>query len=110
MSRVKKTISLSPLDSKEIDSLVKSGRFASKSDVVRTALRVLKENNPEYGTEIAVEMYKDGEVSLGRAAEIGGIDRESFKEILKERNIKIEKKPREGMDERVKKVEERQEE
>lgn len=109
MARVKKTVSLSPLDSKEIDSLVKTGRFASKSDVVRTALRVLKETNPEYKTDIGVELYKEGEISLGRAAEIARTDRESFKEILKERGVKIESKPREGMEERLEEVEERKE-
>ena len=107
MARVKKTLSLSPMDSKEIDSLVKTGRFASKSDVVRTALRTLLEENPGYKTDIAVELYKEGEVSLGRAAEIAEKDRESFKKILKERGVKIELKPREGMEERIEEVEDR---
>lgn len=105
MARVKKTLSLSPMDSKEIDSLVKTGRFASKSDVVRTALRVLLEENPGYKTDIAVELYKEGEVSLGRAAEIAEKDRETFKKILEEREVKIELESREGMGERVEKVE-----
>lgn len=101
---VKATFSLSETDKKEIDSLVKSGHFTSKSDVVKTALRMLKERHPEYKTDIAVEMFKEGEVSLGKAAEIAGTDRESFKEILEERGIKREIEPRKGSDERIKEI------
>lgn len=36
-----------------------------------------------------MELYKRKEVSLSRAAEICGLDIENFKELLKERGIKI---------------------
>lgn len=93
------------MDSKEIDSLVSSGRFASKSDVVRTALRVLLERNPEYRIDVAVELFRRNKVSLGRGAEIARMNREEFKEVLEERGIKKVLKPREGMEKRVESVE-----
>ncbi|KXA94523.1 hypothetical protein AKJ37_07535 [candidate division MSBL1 archaeon SCGC-AAA259I09] len=100
----KSTFSLSDRDKDEIESLVKAGHFTSKSDVVKTAFRILKERHPEYRTDIAVEMFKDGKVSLGRAAEIAGMSRESFKEVLGERGVKREIEPRKGSEERIEKT------
>jgi predicted HTH domain antitoxin len=40
--------------------------------------------------EIAVDRYKNEEVSLWRAADIAGMTMEEFKEILSGRGIKIE--------------------
>lgn len=97
----KATFSLSKRDKDEIESLIKTGHFTSKSDVVKTALRMLKERYPEYRTDIAVEMFRDDKVSLGRAAEIAGMSRESFKEVLEERGIKREIEAREGSEERI---------
>ena len=90
------SFSLSERDKMEIDSLVASDKFTSKSDVVKTALRLMKERNPEYKIDIAVEIYRNGEVSLGRAAEIASTDRESFNEILEERGVDREPGSREG--------------
>lgn len=101
---VKATFSLSETDKKEIDSLVETGHFTSKSDVVKTALRMLKEKNPEYKTDIAVTMFKEGEISLGKGAEIAGTGREEFKEILRERGIKRKIESRKGSEKRIKKV------
>jgi len=98
---VRATFSLSEMDKKEIDSLVASGNFTSKSNVVKTSLRVLKERYPEYKTDIAVELFKSGDISLGKAAEIAGTDRESFKEILEERGVTREVNARPEMDERI---------
>lgn len=100
----KSTFSLSKRDKEEIESLVRTGHFTSKSDVVKTALRMLKERHPEYRTDIAVEMFKNGKVSLGRAAEMAGTNREGFKEVLEERGVKREIEPREGSDERIEKA------
>lgn len=97
----KSTFSLSRRDKEEIESLVKAGHYTSNSDVIKTAFRMLKERHPEYRTDIAVEMFKDGKASIGRAAEIAGMSRESFKEILEERGVKREIEPREGSEERI---------
>ena len=38
--------------------------------------------------ELALELFKNDEVSLGRAAEIAGIDRWSLEDVMRERGIK----------------------
>jgi predicted HTH domain antitoxin len=56
------------------------------SDAVR-ALLVLK---PGLKMEVALDLYKNGEVTLWRAAEIAGLCLEEFKELLASRSIRIE--------------------
>ena len=87
----KKMISLSlpsAMD-EEIEVLVESGGYSSGSDVLKDAFRVFLENKPEKKTLIGIEMYRRGRVSLVRAAEIAGMDFESFKEVLADRGIRI---------------------
>ena len=73
----------------EIEVLVESGEYPSRSDVLKEAFRVFLENKPEKKTLIGIELYRRERVSLARAAEIAGMDFESFKEVLADRGIKI---------------------
>ena len=74
----------------EISALVRSGYYSSKSDVAKDAFRTLFSVKKQLKIASAVEMYKSGEVSLTRAAEISEIDVESFKAILLDRKITIQ--------------------
>ena len=91
MIKSKKIISLSlpPIMNDEIEVLVKSGDYSSKSDVMRDAFRVFLEHTPGKKIQVATEMYHHNKVSLSRASEIAGMDIESFKEILVDRGVKI---------------------
>ncbi len=71
----------------EIESLVQSGYYSSKSDVIKDAFRIFLESRPHLRTAAAVEMYKREEVSLGRAAEIACVSLEEFKDILHDRGV-----------------------
>jgi len=79
---------LPELMKKEIDALVKAGYYSSKSDVVKDALRIFLYEKKSLRIAAAIELYKNGEVTLGKAAEIADISIEEFKERLKESNIK----------------------
>jgi predicted HTH domain antitoxin len=46
------------------------------------------EVKPELKTEIGVELYKEGKISLSRAAEIAGTSLEGIKDVLKHRGVK----------------------
>jgi len=69
--------------------LVESGRYSSERELIEDALRALIREKPELRVDVATELYKRGEVSLARASEIGGLNIEDFKELLKSRGIKI---------------------
>ena len=84
------TYSIPPIYEDEIDAVVKAGYYSSKSDVVRDALRLLFDTKDSLKLSAAIEMYKSGKVTLGKAAEIAGMNTISFKEILKDRGIEIE--------------------
>lgn len=73
----------------EIEVLIESGDYASKDDLLKDAFRVFLENKPEKKTFVGIEMYRGRRVSLVRAAEIAGMDFESFKEVLVDRGIRI---------------------
>ena len=86
--------------------LVNIGKYPNKEEVIKDALRALIRAKPELKRDIAIELYKRKEVSLSRAAEICGLNIEDFKELLKERGIKIQVPdiPVEEVDEEVEKI------
>ena len=71
----------------EMNALVKAGIFRSKTEVVKEALRLLFATRPQLNVEAAVQLYREGEITLGRAAEIAGITRWEFETLLMERGI-----------------------
>ncbi len=73
-----------------MDSLIHSGYFENKEKLMDEAFKTLLEVKPEIRIEVAVGLYKEGKVSLGRAAEIAGVSQEGFKNILNSRGIKRE--------------------
>ncbi|MFP4001844.1 MAG: UPF0175 family protein [Thermoplasmata archaeon] len=83
------SISLPELMDDEIDALVESGEYSSKSDVIRDAFRTFMRKNHKKKIRVAIELYKEEKVSLMRGAEIAEMDSESFKEELKDRGITV---------------------
>jgi predicted HTH domain antitoxin len=69
--------------------LIDVGRYHSKKDLIEDALRALLRAKPELKREAALELYGKRAISLSRAAELCGVTLEDFKELLKERGIKI---------------------
>ncbi|MGI0088412.1 MAG: UPF0175 family protein [Nitrosotalea sp.] len=97
---------LPELVKKEIDELVKSGYYSSKSDVVKDALRYMFNNKKNLRLAAATGLYKKGEVTLGKAAEIADVGIIEFKDKLKEYGIKrvIEAESAPKMDSAVEKI------
>lgn len=90
----------------EIEAVIKAGYYSNKSEVVKDALRLLFETRKELKIASAVEMYINGEISLGKAAEIGGVTVIEFKELLANRGVyrELEAKPAEKMDKKLEKL------
>jgi len=74
---------------REIDSLVRIGYYETEGGVIADAVRALLEKKPELRREIAIHLYKNGEVSLWKASEIARMNLEEFKEVLSHGGIKI---------------------
>ncbi|MGB7531958.1 MAG: UPF0175 family protein [Halobacteriota archaeon] len=90
---------------REIDSLVMMGYYETEGGVIVDAVRALLEKKPELRREIAIYLYKNGEVSLWKASEIACMNLEEFKEVLSRRGIKIKVSgTKEESDKRLKEV------
>jgi predicted HTH domain antitoxin len=74
----------------ELDSLVRSDVYRSKEDVISDAVRALLTLKPGLRIEIAVDLYRNGKVTLWKAADIASLSLEEFKDILASKSIKIE--------------------
>ena len=72
---------------KELKALFKTGGYRSEKAAVGHALEVLLAANPTLRLGVAGELYGTGEVTLARAAEIGGISVEVFKDYLHKRGM-----------------------
>lgn len=73
----------------EIEGAIEAGYYSNKSEVVRDALRLFFESKQKLRIAAATEMYKKDKISLARAAELAGFTSVEFKEILRDRGIKI---------------------
>ena len=64
-----------------------AGLYASEADLVADAVRTLLAARPDMRLATACRLYERGDVSLGKAAEMAGLDAVSFKRALDEHGI-----------------------
>ena len=74
----------------ELDALLHSNIYRSKDDVISDAIRALLTLKPGLRVEIAVDLYRNGKVTLWKASDIASLSMEEFKEVLASRSIRIE--------------------
>jgi predicted HTH domain antitoxin len=67
--------------------LVEHGIYKNQEALMQDALRALLRSKPALRGQLAIALYQQEEVSLARAAEISGLDIESFKELLREAGV-----------------------
>jgi predicted HTH domain antitoxin len=70
-----------------LKSLVQAGLYPDEESALEEALRVLWQERPQLRLDWAVHQYRAGEISLSRAAALGGISFDRMKEILVQRGI-----------------------
>ena len=91
----------------EIKVLIKHGYYSSIDEVAKDAFRTLFYVKPDLRSSAAIELYKEGEVSLSKAAEMIGVSTIEFKDILANRGINrvVESRSREELRQGVEMVE-----
>jgi len=72
---------------KEIKALIRYGYYSSIDEVAKDAFRTLLYVKPDLRISAAIELYKEGEISLSKAAEMIGVSTIEFKDILADRGI-----------------------
>ncbi|MCX9083261.1 MAG: UPF0175 family protein [Candidatus Methanoperedens sp.] len=65
----------------------------NKSEIINKALKMYLDANKELKEKLAVELYKEKKVSLGKACEVADISYEEMKELLHKNKIKIRRGP-----------------
>ena len=80
---------MSAVIEKEIISLVRIGFYETEDRVIADAVGALLEKRPEMRRELAVNLYKNGDVSLWKASEIARTNFEEFREVLSYRGIRV---------------------
>jgi predicted HTH domain antitoxin len=90
---------------RKLKALVKAGNYSSELDVIKDAISSLFRENVQLKVSTAIELYKKGDVSLSKAAEVAGMTTIEFKDILGKRGFtrEIEARPAAEMDRKLRK-------
>lgn len=90
---------------KKVNALVTAGYYSNESEIVRDAIISLFETDRELNLKASIELYKKGEISLRKAAEIAGMTSIEFKDVLAKKGFlrTIEARSTEEMDRKLKK-------
>ena len=71
----------------QLDAVVRAGIFRDRDHALQEAMQTLFSVRPQLRTEAAIELFRAEEISLLRAAEMAGLDFESFRLLLRDRAI-----------------------
>lgn len=77
----------------KVQQLVKAGIYPSEGVVIDNALRALFQLEPKAKEKVIISAYNEGEISLGKAAELLGVCQEEAKEILHRSGIRLQLGP-----------------
>jgi predicted HTH domain antitoxin len=88
MSLHKDAIPMEMLDD-NLTALIEAGGYDSERELLRDALEALIDANPELRLEMAITLWRQNKITLGRAVEIAQSDRESFKDELAARGLNV---------------------
>lgn len=65
----------------------------NKGEILHNALKMYLDANKELKEKLAVELYKEGKVSLGKASEVADVSYEEMKELLAKNKVQIRRGP-----------------
>lgn len=74
----------------ELRAVTRAGGYGTEREAIGHALETLLVANRSLRVDTAVALYRDGDVTLSRAAEIADMELESFKEKLSEVGVRIQ--------------------
>lgn len=77
----------SALLEQELRAVVRAGLFPSEEEALHEAISVLFAVKPALRLEAAIEIFRAGEVSLSRAAEVAWLTRWQLQNILAQRGL-----------------------
>ena len=73
---------------KELEVISKTGLYRDEEEFIKEAVNTLLAARKDLKVSIACELYKKGDISLGKSCEIASLNIEEMKEVLYKRRIK----------------------
>lgn len=73
----------------ELRLIKKTGLYRDEGEFITDAVNTLLSARKDVRESLAIELYKEGKISLGRFAELMNLGYEESKELLASRNIRI---------------------
>lgn len=74
---------------KQLAATVRAGLYRNEDEALQEAISTWLAIKPQIRLEAAIELLREDEVTLDRAAEIAGINRWLFQDVLAQRGVKI---------------------
>jgi predicted HTH domain antitoxin len=75
------------INEQQLEAVVRAGLFRDRQHAIQEAMQTLFAARPQLRTEAAIELFRSGEISMLRAAEMADLDFESFRLLLRDRGI-----------------------
>lgn len=72
-----------------VEGAIKAGIFENKSDAIRHVLREYFEENENARFAAAVSLYAEGEITMGTAARLAGVNRFEMRDLLREEGVEL---------------------
>ena len=73
-----------------IAAAVQAGLFRNEEEAMQEAISTWFAMKPNLRLEVVIELFKEGKITMNRAAEMVGLNRWQFQNILAQRGVKIE--------------------
>jgi predicted HTH domain antitoxin len=85
-------VTLPEVLAKEVEAVTKpGGMYKNKAEFIRDAVKTLFSARKDLRIKAAVEMYKKGEISIGKVAELVDVNYDEAEELLIEEGIEIKR-------------------
>lgn len=83
MDKMPSSYNLTPELEADLEALIRAGLYANRSEVIRDAVRTLLEHLPPHArVRAAVELYRRGDITVSRAADLAGLPFIDMRKIL----------------------------
>ena len=83
------SVTMPALLKREVEIIAKTGYYDNSSEFVRDAIRTLLSARKDVRVGVAVELYKEGIISMGKVAEVAEVSYDEASKLLRGHGVKM---------------------
>lgn len=83
------SVTMPPLLKREVEVASKTGYYDNSSEFVRDAIRTLLSSRRDVRLAIAMELYREGIISIGKFTEVAELSYDEAKRLLTSSGLKV---------------------